>query len=33
VVGGTAMSVPPVRDAQERADLVAYLAQSGPYQP
>ena len=33
VVAGTAMSVPPVRDAQERADLVAYLARSGPYQP
>ena len=33
VVAGTAMSVPPVRDEQERADLVAYLARSGPYQP
>jgi cytochrome c len=33
VVAGTAMSVPPVRDAQERADLVAYLARSGPYRP
>jgi cytochrome c len=33
VVAGTAMSVPPVREAQERADLVAYLARSGPYQP
>jgi len=26
---GTLMSVPPLRDAQERADLVAYLARSG----
>jgi cytochrome c len=33
VVAGTAMSVPPVRDAQERADLVAYLARSGTYRP
>ena len=33
VVAGTAMSVPPLRDAQERADLVAYLARSGPYRP
>jgi cytochrome c len=33
VVAGTAMSVPPVRDPQERADLVAFLARSGPYRP
>jgi cytochrome c len=33
VVAGTAMSVPPMRDAQERADLVAYFARSGAYQP
>ena len=25
VVPGTRMSIPPVRDEQERADLVAYL--------
>ena len=31
VVPGTLMSVPPVRDEQERADLIAYLASSGPY--
>jgi len=31
VIAGTAMSVPPVREAQERADLVAYLARSGAY--
>ena len=30
LIAGTAMSAPPVRDAQERADLVAYLARSGP---
>jgi len=29
LIAGTAMSAPPVRDAQERADLVAYLARSG----
>lgn len=29
VVPGTRMSIPPVRDEQERADLVAYLAQTG----
>ena len=29
VVAGTRMSVPPLRDEQERADLVAYLARSG----
>lgn len=33
VVPGTRMSIPPLRDAQDRADLVAYLAQSGPYSP
>ena len=33
LVAGTAMSVPPVRDPQERADLVAFLARSGPYRP
>ena len=33
VVAGTAMSVPPVRDAEERADLVAYLKRSGTYRP
>ena len=33
VVAGTAMSVPPVRDPQERADLVAYLARSGRHRP
>jgi cytochrome c len=29
VVPGTRMSVPPLRDEQERADLIAYLARSG----
>jgi cytochrome c len=29
VMPGTRMSVPPLRDEQERADLVAYLARSG----
>ena len=33
VVAGTAMSIPPVRDPQERADLVAYLARSGRDRP
>jgi cytochrome c2 len=28
-VPGTLMSVPPLRDEQERADLIAYLARSG----
>lgn len=28
VVPGTLMSMPPLRDAQERADLIAYLARS-----
>lgn len=31
VVPGTRMSVPPLRDEQERADLIAYLARSGHY--
>jgi cytochrome c len=29
MVPGTLMSSPPLRDAQERADLIAYLARSG----
>ena len=29
MVPGTRMSVPPLRDEQERADIVAYLARSG----
>jgi cytochrome c len=29
VIPGTSMSAPPVRDAQERADIVAYLATLG----
>jgi cytochrome c2 len=29
VVPGTRMSIPPVRDEQERADLIAYLAGTG----
>ena len=33
VVPGTNMSVPPLRDEQQRADLLAYLARSGPYRP
>ena len=33
VVPGTAMSAPPLRDEAERADLIAYLALSGPYKP
>jgi cytochrome c len=33
IVPGTRMSAPPVRDAQDRADLIAYLARSGRYQP
>jgi cytochrome c len=33
VVPGTNMSVPPLRDEQERADLLAYLARSGQYRP
>jgi cytochrome c len=33
VVAGTIMSAPPIRDEQERADLIAYLALSGRYRP
>jgi cytochrome c len=33
VVPGTRMSAAPLRDDQARADLIAYLAKSGPYQP
>lgn len=33
VVPGTRMSVPPLRDDQERADLIAYLASSGRHGP
>jgi cytochrome c len=33
VVPGTRMSAPPLRDEQARADLIAYLARSGPYRP
>jgi cytochrome c2 len=33
VVPGTLMSVPPMSDAQERADLIAYLARSGEERP
>jgi cytochrome c len=33
LVPGTRMSVPPLRDEQERADLIAYLASSGRYAP
>jgi cytochrome c2 len=33
LVPGTAMSVPPLRDEQERADLLAYLASTGSYVP
>jgi cytochrome c2 len=33
VVVGTSMSAPPLRDDQERTDVVAYLALSGPYNP
>src|SRR5437868_11865760 len=32
-VPGTRMSAPPIRDAQDRADLIAYLARSRPHQP
>lgn len=32
VVPGTRMSVPPLRDEQDRADLIAYLARSGTFQ-
>jgi len=33
LVPGTAMSVPPLHDEQERADLLAYLARTGSYGP
>jgi cytochrome c len=33
VVPGTRMSVPPLRDAQERADIIAYLARSSAARP
>ena len=33
VVAGTNMSTPPLGDAHERADLIAYLALSGWYRP
>jgi cytochrome c len=33
LVPGTRMSVPPLRDEQERADIIAYLASSGRYAP
>ena len=32
-VPGTRMSVPPLADAQERADIIAYLARSGRHGP
>ena len=31
VPGARMMLVPPLHDAQERADLIAYLARSGPF--
>ena len=33
VVPGTRMRVPPLRDAQERADIIAYLARSDAARP
>ena len=33
LVPGTAMSAPPLRDEEERADLLAYLARTGSYGP
>jgi cytochrome c len=33
VAEGTSMSAPPLRDEQERANLIAYLALSGWYSP
>jgi cytochrome c len=33
VVAGTAMSIPPLRDDEERADLVAYLKRAGTSRP
>lgn len=32
VVPGTLMSIPPVRNSQERSDLIAYLARFGRFQ-
>jgi cytochrome c len=32
-VPGTLMTVPPLREVQERADLIAYLARSGRWSP
>ena len=32
VVPGTLMSIPPLREPQERMDLIAYLAQTGRFQ-
>jgi cytochrome c2 len=31
VVASTSMSAPPLRDAQEHTDLIAYLALAGQY--
>jgi cytochrome c len=33
MVPDTRMSIPPTRDEQERADLIAYLARSGRFAP
>lgn len=33
VVPNTPMSAPPIQDARERADLIAYLARSGRFVP
>ena len=33
IVPGTSMAAPPLRDEQDRADLIAYLARSGAYRP
>jgi cytochrome c len=33
VVAGTAMVIPPMRDSEERADLVAYLERAGTSRP
>jgi cytochrome c2 len=32
-VPGTRMAAVPVRDAKDRADLIAYLAKSGAWRP
>jgi len=32
MVPGTLMSIPPLREPQERMDLIAYLAQTGQFQ-